>query len=71
MKLSFVAGSVLQIEAIEAYADAVIFKSSLGTAKGDFIQALQTLSEGGVKVTAAAARWIVAVADTFTTPSLD
>ena len=29
-------------------ADAVIFKSSLGTGKGDFVQALQTLSEGGV-----------------------
>jgi len=35
-------------EAMEAYADAVIFKSSLGTGKGDFIQALHTLSEGGV-----------------------
>ena len=35
-------------EAMEAFADAVIFKSSLGTGKGDFIQALQTLSEGGV-----------------------
>ena len=35
-------------EAMEAYADAVIFKSSLGTGNGDFIQALQTLSEGGV-----------------------
>ena len=35
-------------EAMQAYADAVIFKSSLGTGKGDFIQALQTLSEGGV-----------------------
>ena len=35
-------------EAMEAYADAVIFKSSLGTGNGDFIQALKTLSEGGV-----------------------
>ena len=35
-------------EAMQAYADAVIFKSSLGTGKGDFVQALLTLSEGGV-----------------------
>ena len=35
-------------EAMQAYADAVIFKSSLGTGKGDFVQALHTLSEGGV-----------------------
>ncbi|MEB3253091.1 MAG: response regulator transcription factor [Synechococcus sp.] len=35
-------------EALQAYADAVIFKSSLGTGQGDLIQALQTLSEGGV-----------------------
>ena len=35
-------------EAMQAYADAVIFKPSLGTGKGDFVQALQTLSEGGV-----------------------
>ena len=35
-------------EAMEAYADAVIFKSSLGTGKGDFMQALKTLAEGGV-----------------------
>ena len=35
-------------EAMEAYADAVIFKSSLGTGKGDFIQALNTLAAGGV-----------------------
>ena len=35
-------------EAMQAYADAVIFKSSLGTGKGDFVQALQALSEGGV-----------------------
>lgn len=35
-------------EAMEAFADAVIFKSSLGTGKGDFIQALATLAEGGV-----------------------
>ncbi|MDD9803265.1 MAG: response regulator transcription factor [Cyanobacteria bacterium MAG STY1_bin_7] len=33
---------------VQAYADAVIFKSILGTGKGDFVQALQTLSEGGV-----------------------
>ena len=32
---------------MEAYADAVIFKSSLGTGKVDFVQALHTLSEGG------------------------
>ena len=32
-------------EAMQTYADAVIFKSSLGTGKGDFVQALQTLSE--------------------------
>ena len=35
-------------EAMEAYADAVIFKSSLGTGNGDFVQALSTLAEGGV-----------------------
>ena len=35
-------------EAMQAYADAVIFKSSPGTGKGDFVQALHTLSEGGV-----------------------
>ena len=35
-------------EAMEAFADAVIFKSSLGSGKGDFIQALATLAEGGV-----------------------
>ena len=35
-------------EAIQAYADSVIFNSSLGTGKGDFVQALHTLSEGGV-----------------------
>ena len=33
---------------MEAYADAVIFKSSLGTGKVDFLQALHTLCEGGV-----------------------
>ena len=33
---------------MEAYADAVIFKSSLGTGKVDFVQALHTLSEGGI-----------------------
>ena len=35
-------------EAMQTYSDAVIFKSSLGTGKGDFVQALHTLSEGGV-----------------------
>ena len=35
-------------EAMEAHADAMIFKSSLGTGKGDFIQALNTLAAGGV-----------------------
>ena len=35
-------------EAMKAYADTVIFKSSLGTGKGDFDQALQPLPEGGV-----------------------
>ena len=35
-------------EAMEAFADGVIFKSSLGTGQGDFIQALATLAEGGV-----------------------
>ncbi|AII49196.1 hypothetical protein KR52_08575 [Synechococcus sp. KORDI-52] len=35
-------------EAMQAHADAVIFKSSLGTGKGDFTQALHTLAEGGV-----------------------
>ncbi len=35
-------------EAMEAFADAVVFKSSLGSGKGDFIQALATLAEGGV-----------------------
>ena len=35
-------------EAMEAFADGVIFKSSLGTGKGDFMQALATLAEGGV-----------------------
>ena len=33
---------------MEAYADAVIFKSSIGTGKVDFVQGLQTLSGGGV-----------------------
>ena len=33
---------------MEAFADGVIFKSSLGTGKGDFMQALATLAEGGV-----------------------
>ena len=33
---------------MEAYADSVIFKSSLGIGKVDFVQALHTLSEGGV-----------------------
>ena len=35
-------------EAMQAYANAGIFKSNLGAGKGDFGQALQTLSEGGV-----------------------
>ena len=35
-------------EAMLAHADAVVFKSSLGTGRGDFIQALETLAEGGV-----------------------
>ena len=35
-------------EAMEAYADGVMFKSSFGTGRGDFIQALKTLSEGQV-----------------------
>lgn len=35
-------------EAMDAYADGVMFKSSFGTGKGDFIQALHTLAEGQV-----------------------
>lgn len=35
-------------EAMDAYADGVMFKSSFGTGQGDFIQALQTLAEGQV-----------------------
>ncbi len=35
-------------EAMDAYANGVIFKSSLGTGHGDFIQALKTLSEGQI-----------------------
>ena len=35
-------------EAMDAYADGVMFKSSFGTGRGDFIQALQTLAEGQV-----------------------
>lgn len=35
-------------EAMQAYADGAIFKSSLGTGRGDLISALQTISEGGV-----------------------
>lgn len=35
-------------EALAAYADAVVFKSSLGDGRGDFIQALETLAQGGV-----------------------
>ena len=34
--------------AMDAYADGVMFKSSFGTGRGDFIQALQTLAEGQV-----------------------
>ena len=41
-------GALFAAVGVQAYADAVIFKSSLGTGKGDFVQALQTLSEGGV-----------------------
>ena len=33
---------------MEAYADSVIFKSTLGTGKVDFVQALHTISESGV-----------------------
>ena len=36
------------LDAMQAYADAVFFKSSLGAGKGDFVQALQILSEGGL-----------------------
>ena len=35
-------------EAMDAYADGVMFKSSFGTGRGDFIQALQTLAGGQV-----------------------
>ena len=35
-------------EAMEAYADGVMFKSSFGKGQGDFIQALQTLAVGQV-----------------------
>ena len=35
-------------EAMEAHADGVMFRSSMGTGRGDFIQALQTLSSGAV-----------------------
>lgn len=35
-------------EAMDAYANGVMFKSSLGTGRGDFIQALKTLAEGQV-----------------------
>ena len=35
-------------EAMQAHADGVIFRSSMGSGRGDFIQALQTLSRGGV-----------------------
>ena len=35
-------------EAMEAFADGVIFKSSLGTGRGDLINALRTLADGGV-----------------------
>ena len=34
-------------EAMQAYADAVIFKSSLGTGKGDFVQALRPSLKAG------------------------
>jgi len=35
-------------EAMEAFADGVVFKSSLGTGRGDLIKALRTLADGGV-----------------------
>ena len=35
-------------EAMGAYADGVVFKSSLGTGRGDLISALQTIADGGV-----------------------
>ena len=35
-------------EAMAAFADGVMFKSSFGTGRGDFIQALTTLAEGGI-----------------------
>ena len=35
-------------EALDAFADGVIFKSSLGTGRGDLIGALHTLADGGV-----------------------
>ena len=35
-------------EAMGAFADGVIFKSSLGTGRGDLINALRTLADGGV-----------------------
>ena len=35
-------------EAMQAYADGVIFKSSLGTGRGDLISALHTIADGGV-----------------------
>ena len=35
-------------EALDAFADGVIFQSSLGTGRGDLIAALHTLADGGV-----------------------
>ena len=35
-------------EALDAFADGVIFKSSLGTGRGDLIGALHTIADGGV-----------------------
>ena len=35
-------------EAMQAFADGVIFKSSLGTGRGDLISALQTIASGGI-----------------------
>ena len=35
-------------EALDAFADGVIFNSSLGTGSGDLIGALRTIAEGGV-----------------------
>ena len=44
-------------EALDAFADGVIFKSSLGTGRGDLIAALHTIAEGGVYYPADIRRW--------------